>query len=232
MSFTQDILKKFKPLIDDHGFVNAKGVTGRHFVSLLRYESPEVYLVLHIKDGRDSGADTTVALWITPACTPDDSVDCYHIGYRIEINATYDPDDTYYKGCLQRIINLLPHVSALMPPIQDELKSPTIKSRRWEVYQHEREILASILKLADSDVPTAKAILQNAMKHGKGALSLKSFREECEAMAEELLSNDTLSKAALELYDNDADSISGGIYSALYAWGLGELSRRKLHRFS
>lgn len=224
MSFATDVFRAFKRLRTDHGFVPAKAIGGSRFASLLRYEEMDICVSIYAKDTSERG--TTIEMWVAPPDLPDDGLDNLNVGYKIWIGAQVSPDDDFFQGCESRIITLLSCIPALIPTIRQELENPAIKTRRWTVYQQQWDVVRIVHKLAAERQAGADKTLEKSLEYARGKLTLKEFNVECSRLAGEILTGNVLDLGARNFNSGGVDFLAGSLFRGLYAWGLGELSRR------
>ncbi|QDU76496.1 hypothetical protein Pan97_35460 [Bremerella volcania] len=225
MSLTKDIYRAFKTLRKEHAFVPAKPIGGSRHAALSRLEEDDILVSLVALEETDEMA--TVDLWITPMDVPDGALDRLNVGYRIWIGAEVMPvNEEFLEGCEARVIALLPSVGALIPPLRQELKKPPIRTLKWKVFQHQEELRRLVLELAVQKQAGAATTLEKAVAYAGGKMILREFSEECERISSEILKRGVLSNGAAKFYEGDLERVTHTMYRALFAWGLGELSRR------
>ncbi len=231
MSLTQDVYRAFKDLKKNYAFIPAKPIGGSRHAAFVRLIDSDLLVSVMVQESNDEMAD--VNIWLSPLDVPDGAVENLNVGYNIWIGSDEMPvSEEFLKACEQRIITLLPSIPALIPPLRKELKKPAIKSLKWKAFQHQEELRAIVQSLADQSQAEAKAALGLAIDYANGKLRLSDFSEACLRLSKEVLSSGELSKRAYKFYEGDAERVNHAMYRMLFAWGLGELSRRKQEKHS
>ncbi len=222
-TFGDNVFDVFSQLCEKHGFVPAKAMAGKHFASLVKKLSDEAYAYVFVHDGRSGDGELVVSVWISPLHAPDDGLDKLNVGYKILIASAFDVDDEFFHRCEERIVNLLPALGALSEVVETELSHHTLRSQRWEAYQHERQAFASLNAIANNEADSACAkALSTARRVAKGGASYNGLEKACVAAAKTLLDHDAISDDASRFYDGDAEFLGSSLTSLVYVDALGD----------
>ncbi len=223
-SFPENVFQAFHSLSTDHHFVPVKVGASKRFASLVRQEQEDVYSYVFASDGRTSGGNLDIDLWIAPPDEPGDGLDRLYVGYKIRIASEFDVDDAYFAKSQQRIVHLLPFVSALVPLVSQELKKPTFQTKRWNIYRIQRKASFSVLIEADNGNDKARAAISEARRLAEGKGSMKTLSEVCLPIAESLLESNILDDDVFQFFRGKTDSFVSAISMHLYVHALGERS--------
>jgi hypothetical protein len=219
-TFADNVFEAFSTLRSGYRFLPARVASGKRFASLVRQVTEDVFAYVFVRDERQSGANIDVDLWVAPPETPDDSLETLYVGYKIRIGSEYDIDDAFFAGCEQRVIHFLPCVDSLGPLVQSELVNPPIRTKRWNVYQMERQLLSHFTSQAAKGNSLALAV-QNEMRTVIHESSVDSMEKACQRFATEILRLKELDKHVLQFYEERAGSLASALANHLYVRALG-----------
>lgn len=228
-SYPDNVFQAFDELIKKHRFVPVKVGASKGFASLVRRESEDVYTYIFVTDGRPSGANLNVDVWIAPPDEPGDGLESLYVGFKVRIGSEYDIDDAYFISCQSRIIHFLSCIPAIVPLVRHELEEPSFRAKRWTVYRLQRSSLATLLSNANSGDAATIALIEIAKRLAAGKGSLAKLKEAAMPIAATLIDQNSLDKSAQEFFAGNTRSLASTLAVHLYVRELGELSRSNLH---
>lgn len=229
-SFSDSVFQIFEDLIKNHRFVRCDTNASKRFVSMIRYETEDVFVYLFVKDGRPSGANLDVDIWIAPPDEAGDGLDNLYVGYKVRIGSEYEIDDSFFINCSNRIIHFLSCVPAIAPLIIQEMKEPYFKTRRWKVYQIERSALMTLLDKARAGDATTVKLLDDIKRLSFGKNGFSKLEAACMPIAVSLLEKGELDKSVIRFFDGDANSLASTLAKHLHIRELGERSAMRKDR--
>ena len=227
-SFADNVFQVFDDLVTKHRFIPVKAGASKRFTSLVRQEAEDVFIYVFVRDGRPSGANLDVDVWVAPPDEPGDGLESLYVGYKVRIGSEYDVDDAYFINCQNRITHFLSCVPAIVPLVRQELEKPSFRTKRWTVYQLQQSSLATLLsKAKEGDLATI-AVIDAAKRLATGKGSLAKLEEATMPIAVTLLEQKVLEKNVLQFFDGNAKSLASTLATHLYIRALGEMSRSNL----
>ena len=218
--FANAVFAAFECLQSEHRFLPARAVSGKHFASLVRQVSEDVFAYVFVHDGRPSDTNLSVDLWVAPPDIPDHSLESLYVGYKIRIGSEYDIADNFLLSCEKRIVHFLPCVERLCPYVRSELNDPGIRTNRWMVYQMERQLLSCFLlrfNRRDSLAVAAQDVASAAIR----AASLESVENACQPVVVEMLAEGELDRQIVGVYGGNENSLASALAGHLYVRALG-----------
>lgn len=222
-TFANNVFEAFESLRSEYGFLPARAACGKRFASLVRQVTEDVFAYVFVHDGRPSDANLDVDFWVAPPDTPDHSLEKLSVGYKIRIGSEYEIDDAFFNGCEKRIIHLLPCVESLCPLVLSELANPGIRTKRWRVYQMERQVLSCFVSMASEGNSLAMAV-QKEVNVSIRMGSLESIENACQPIAIAILEDRRLDDKVVAFYEGRAESLASALASQLYVRALGVAS--------
>ncbi|MHC5539238.1 Imm25 family immunity protein [Singulisphaera rosea] len=223
-SFPENVFQAFRSLTIEHRFVPVKVGASKRFASLARQETKNVYSYLFASDGRMSGGNLDIDLWIAPPDEPGDGLDRLYVGHKIRIASEFEVDDGYFAKSQQRVIHLLPFVSAIVPLVDQELEEPSFQTKRWSVYRIQRKAIFSVLTEAANGNNRIRAAVNEARRLADEKGSMERLKEVCLPIAESLLESTILDDEVFQFFKGKTDSFASSISMHLYVYALGEKS--------
>jgi len=222
-TFANNVFEAFQRLRSEYGFVPARAAGGERFASLVRQVTEDVFSYVFVHDGRPSDENLDVDFWVAPPETPDHSLEKLYVGYKIRIGSEYEIDDAFFIGCEKRIIHLLPCVATFCPLVRSELMNPGIRTKRWSVYQMERQILSYFISKAIAGDSLAMAV-QKKVDISIHASSVESIEKLCWPIASAILEERRLDENVLKFYEGRVESLASALANQLYVRALGAAS--------
>jgi hypothetical protein len=224
--FVNNIFSVFSHLIDKHGFIPAKAVSGDHFVSLVKKYTDNVFIYLFVRDERAGSGEMSVQLWIAPPDLPDDTLENLGIGYKILIASTYEPDDRFFDRVEKRVLNLLPLLDDLAKGVEIELQKPPFQTKRLVAYRCEKQAFINFMNCASKENDTeVRDILEQAKKLAAGKGTLDSLGKKVTRFTPKLLANNCLLDDTANFFGGDPRFIGTSLANRLYVEELGKLAR-------
>lgn len=224
-TFAGKVFEAFEILQSEFRFLPAHASSGKRFASLVRQVTEDVFAYVFVHDGRPSDSSLDVDFWVAPPDTPDHSLQKLNVGYKISIGSDYEIDDAFFIGCERRIVHFLPCVEWLCPLVSSELVNPGIRTKRWEVYQMERQLFSCYVSMASEGNSLAMAV-QKEVDNAKLRTTLESIEKACQPIARAILDERRLNENVLKFYEGRVESLVSALASQLYVRGLGAASIR------
>lgn len=165
------VATEFDRLINDFDFKCPKKLWYKNLVAISKHIEGIFYCYVIARVNTSDGSLETT-LWVGPINRPDDGLENLSANIKMQIGYTQLLDGQFFRNCESKIIALIE--SGILPTLLDasrkELKKPSIKNRRYEVYT--RYLLPFYLKVREA-CGSDKRIMKN--KKQCGVLIEKEF---------------------------------------------------------
>ena len=129
------VVNEFGNLISDFGFACPKKLWYPHLISLSKNIEDSYYCYVVARVHKTDGSLETT-LWVGPINRPDDGLENLSANIKMQIGYTQVLDQHFFRNCESKIITLMESgiLETLLAASQKELKHPSVKNRRYEVY--------------------------------------------------------------------------------------------------
>lgn len=186
--FSTEVYKLCRDLISKHGFHAAKAMAGQRFASLVFRYSQDICYYVFIRDERRGSGSVNAQLWVTLPDAPVDVIDKLGVGFKIDLGATYEPDDEFIKNIARRVEILLPALEGIAKVVQTEFENPIFKTERLTKYRIERLAFEAIRKYSMTSAGSyCRPVFEKALSVASGKSKFQELETACVEMAERLL---------------------------------------------
>lgn len=222
-SFVKQVFDEFANLINQHGFIPAKAVSGKWFASFLRTCTLKTFVYLFVRDERSGSGSLNVQLWVAPLELPDDTLENLGIGYKILMGATYEPTESFFHGMEQRILNVLPGLEGLARAVETELQTPPFPTKRLTVHEYQKQAVQELTQFAARTPATeCHGVLEYAKKLAAGKGNLAELEKKIKDFLPSWSSQGCFSKETNEFFGEDTNFLSVSLARRLYVEELGK----------
>jgi hypothetical protein len=218
-SFATNVYSVMQGLQTRLRFKPAVAYSSKSFAPLAMRLSDLAFAYVFVKDHRHGGGDMTVSVWIAPLAAPDDALDKLNIGFKIRIASEFEVDDAFFLAAESRIERLVPCLYGFDGIISDELRSPSFRSRKFEVYTKAVSVYSRMNRMASEGVQEVVAAYSTCRELIRKRASVQTFESACESAAAMILRCGVLSPSDSEFFQNDPKvlgyDISGFVYTSV-----------------
>jgi hypothetical protein len=187
-SFSASAFRECGDLEDNYGFRGSRATAMNDFAALVARPHPNICYYLFIRDDRSGGGPVQAHLWVAPPEFPDDSIDSLGIGIKLLVGETYDFNTNFLPAVVQRVILLLPALSALADVITREMQQPIFHTQRQQKYQLEYGAYNSLVEFSNTDAGAyCRSVFDIADKVIKGEKTYKVLEQVCIEIASSIL---------------------------------------------
>jgi hypothetical protein len=215
-SFLKNVSEALPRLQNECGFVAARKLAIKDFVSFVKRHSEDAYFYVFVNDGRSGNAPLDVSLWVAPPHTPDDGLDNLYVGFKTRIAESFSVTDEFFHRCDDRIVQLIPHLDGLAERVTRELHAPSFLTKRLQVYRIERRVYAVLRAAAERALGPALDALRAGKSVAQGISSFTKLEEACAAAGKALNEAGLFETDIMSFYDGNfgqlGDALAGHIY--------------------
>ncbi|WP_433903234.1 Imm25 family immunity protein [Sphingobacterium puteale] len=129
------VVAEFDNLINNCDFKCPKKLWYKNLVALSKHIEDIYYCYVIARVHKNDGALETT-LWVGPINRPDDGLESLSANIKLQIGFTQELDPDFFRNCEARIITLIKsgNLETLLEASKKELKEPSVKNRRYDVY--------------------------------------------------------------------------------------------------
>lgn len=143
------VVAEFDNLINNYDFKCPKKLWYKHLVAISKHIEDIYYCYVIARVHKNDGSLETT-LWVGPINRPDDGLDSLSANIKLQIGFTQVLDPDFFRSCESKIIKLIENgdLKKLLEASKKELKDPSIKNRRYDVYS--KYLLPFFLKVREA----------------------------------------------------------------------------------
>lgn len=210
-SFINDVKRTLGEVLIKNDFKIVTTVSKNDYIMFAKRYSEELAVYVRCTDNRSHGHNVDVDYFFTPVNSPDDSIELFGIGIKINIISIYDVNDNIMYSAGYKIVALFNTMNALERFVLNELENPFIRSRRYEYYIKAKKIF-NLLKFNEKYKEKFEALIIDINNDLKTNKKNNSSRILCTDFVQSLPTN-FLGNELSELNDLKISSL---LYEEIY----------------